>query len=96
VGRERLGETTLLRGKVAVEEETRARGFHGALVTSNGASIHPARYLAGIARAAIANGAELHERVAVTHVAPRSAGGFTVTASGNAILAKDVLVASNG
>src|SRR5438105_1668141 len=94
--RERLGEATSLLEPDALVRETAARGFHGALRTSNGASIHPARYLAALARAVIATGAVIHEHVAATNVEPRTLGGFTVTASGITLTAGDVVVASNG
>lgn len=94
--RERYGETTALLEPEELGWETAAQGFHGGLLTSNGASIHPARYLAAVARAAIATGALVHERRAVTTVERRTPGGFTVTASGATVVAKDVLVASNG
>jgi len=94
--RERLEEDTQLLETDAVVQETAAHGFHGALRTSNGASIHPARYLAALARAAIATGAEIHERAGVTDVVRRATGGFTLTTPGASLAARDVLVASNG
>ena len=94
--RERLGETTVLFAPDALAQETEAHGFHGALLTNNGASIHPARYLAALARAAIATGVQVHEHVAVTNVERRPEGGFTVIAPGATLAARDVLVASNG
>ena len=36
--------------EATLASETPCRGFFGGMLTSNGASIHPARYLAGLAR----------------------------------------------
>lgn len=94
--RTRVGETTQLLDSRALRAETNARGFHGALVTDNGASIHPARYLAGLAHAALAAGVEVHERCAVTRVGTRAREGFIVDTTNGSVTVRDLLVASNG
>ena len=56
--------------EAALESETPCRGFHGGMLTDNGASIHPARYLAGLARLALAAGADVHPHTQVTSIEP--------------------------
>ena len=96
--REQNGEVTRLLTAEELVQETRCSGFHGGLLTSNGASLHPRRYLAGLARAAAASGARVHEHIAVTGVVARrgSATGFTVNTTRGSIAARDVLAATNG
>src|SRR5437870_2793188 len=96
--REQNGETTRLLAASQLAEETRARGFHGGFLTGNGASVHPRRYLAGLARAAAAADARVHGHVAVTSVVPRSGGaaGAVVHTAEGALKARHVLAATNG
>ena len=93
--RTRLGEATVMLEEPALESETPGRGFHGGLLTDNGASIHPARYLAGLARLALASGAGVHENTHVTAIEALGAGSLVHTSGGD-ISAGDVLVATNG
>ena len=93
--RTRLGEATVMLEEAALESETPARGFHGGMLTDNGASIHPARYLAGLARLALASGAEVHPHTHVTAIEPLGAGSLVHTSRGD-LSAGDVLVATNG
>src|ERR1700680_660563 len=90
-----LGEATVILEAAALEEESPARGFYGALLTDNGASIHPARYLAGLARLALGHGAEVHDHTRVTAIR-RSGGGLLIRTSRGDITAGEVLVATNG
>ncbi len=93
--RTRLGEATVMLEEPALESETPGRGFHGGMLTDNGASIHPARYLAGLARLALASGADVHENTHVTSIEPLGTGSLVHTSGGD-ISAGDVLVATNG
>jgi glycine/D-amino acid oxidase-like deaminating enzyme len=93
--RMRLGEATVILESAALEEEAPCRGFHGGLLTDNGASIHPARYLAGLARLAHSNGAEVHQHTRATAIEKSGSGSLVRTARGD-ITAGDVLVATNG
>jgi glycine/D-amino acid oxidase-like deaminating enzyme len=93
--RQRLGEGTVMLEEDALESETPCRGFHGGMLTDNGASIHPARYLAGLARLSLANGAALHPHTHVTSIVTADAGSLVHTSRGD-ITAGDVLVATNG
>ncbi len=93
--RTHLGEATLILESKALEEEAPCRGFHGGMLTDNGASIHPARYLAGLARLALGNGAEVHQHTHVTTIETSGSGALVRTARGD-VTAADVLVATNG
>jgi glycine/D-amino acid oxidase-like deaminating enzyme len=95
--RERLGESTRLMTASELAVETRAHGFHGGLLSSDGATVDPGRYLAGLARAVMGAGARIHSRVSVSGVSRRSDGaGLAVNTSGGTVVAGDVLAATNG
>jgi glycine/D-amino acid oxidase-like deaminating enzyme len=93
--RQRLGESTVVLEEAALESEAPCRGFFGGMLTDNGASIHPARYLAGLARLSLASGAELHPHTRVTSIESKGTGSLVHTSRGD-ITAGDVLVATNG
>ncbi len=69
--------------------------YHGLMLDPKSASLHPARYVRGLAQAAARAGAALRERCAVLGLRPR-VGGFDVTTSLGSVLARDVVVATNG
>ncbi len=77
------------------ETELGAAGYHGLLVDARSLAIHPLKYLHGLARAATAAGARLHDRTAITRVSRRGVG-FQVTAAGRKIVARDVIACTNG
>jgi glycine/D-amino acid oxidase-like deaminating enzyme len=93
--RRRLGESTVMLDGAALEHETPSRGFFGGMLTDNGASIHPARYLAGLARLSLANGAAVHAHSRVRSIEPLRTGSRVHTSRGD-IAAGAVLVATNG
>jgi glycine/D-amino acid oxidase-like deaminating enzyme len=93
--RQRLGESTVMLEEAALESETPCRGFHGGMLTDNGAGIHPARYLAGLARLSIGGGAEVHLHSRVSSIEPRATGSLVHTSRGD-LTAGEVLVATNG
>jgi glycine/D-amino acid oxidase-like deaminating enzyme len=93
--RERLGEATIMLEAAALEEEAPCRGFYGGMLTDNGASIHPARYLSGLARLALGGGAEIHAHTHATAIQASGAGSVVRTERGD-ITAGEVLVATNG
>ena len=93
--RQRLGESTVMLEAAALESEAPCRGFFGGMLTNNGASIHPARYLAGLARLALAGGAAVHASTRVTSIEPLQTGSMVHTSRGD-IAAGEVLVATNG
>ncbi len=93
--RRRLGEATVVLESAALAQETPCRGFHGGMLTDNGASIHPVRYLAGLARAALGAGATLHQHTRVTRIEQAGAASVVRTTRGD-VRAGNVLVATNG
>ena len=58
--------------------------------------LHPGRYFAGLAAAADRAGADLHERVRARTIRRQADGRFVVETDRGAILARDVVVATNG
>jgi glycine/D-amino acid oxidase-like deaminating enzyme len=65
------------------------------MLTDNGASIHPARYLTGLARLSLASGAAVHEHTRVSSIESLPTGSMVHTSRGD-IAAGEVLVATNG
>src|SRR5580700_7701946 len=61
-----LGESTVMLEEPALESEAPCRGFFGGMLTDNGASIHPARYLAALARMSLTGGAAIHAHTQVS------------------------------
>ncbi|MGD0195914.1 MAG: FAD-binding oxidoreductase [Candidatus Dormibacteria bacterium] len=93
--RKLLGESTVMLEEPALESEAPCRGFFGGMLTDNGASIHPARYLAGLARMSLNGGAAIHAHTPVRSIERVAAGSVVHTSRGD-IAAGDVLVATNG
>ncbi len=79
-----------------IREEIGTDTYHGALVVFGSALIHPGRYFAGLAAAADRAGADLHERVHARTIRRQADGRFVVETDRGAILARDVVVATNG
>ncbi len=69
--------------------------FFGGLVDPRSAGINPARYVAGLARAARSAGASLHENTPV-HGLERHGFRWRVTVSGGELQANEVLAATSG
>jgi glycine/D-amino acid oxidase-like deaminating enzyme len=73
--------------------------FHGGLVDETSAGLNPARYVAGLARAAVGAGAGLFEHARVGQVeraAREGAPGFRVQTARGTLWARNVLVATSG
>ena len=79
-----------------LREEIGTDAYHGALVVPGSALLHPGRYFAGLAAAADRAGADLHERVRARTIRRQADGRFVVETDRGAILARDVVVATNG
>jgi glycine/D-amino acid oxidase-like deaminating enzyme len=92
--REHLGQATVMLEAAALEAESPCVGFYGGMLTDDGASIHPARYLSGLARLVL-GGAEIHAHTRATAIEASGAGRIVRTDRGD-ITAGDVLVATNG
>ena len=69
--------------------------FHGGLTVEAGFGLNPRKYLTGLAQAAEASGAQIHETSAVTNLAAQN-GGWTLTANGHSLRADQVIIATNG
>jgi glycine/D-amino acid oxidase-like deaminating enzyme len=93
--REHLGYETQLLGKDALTQEIRSPRYHGGLVDPGGCSLHPGKYVHGLALAAERAGARLLERAEVQKIR-RVAKGFEVTTSRGTLQSRDVLAATNG
>jgi glycine/D-amino acid oxidase-like deaminating enzyme len=79
-------------------EETGRRtgvaGYHGAVFVPSGGQVNPLAYVRGLARAASAAGARIHERSKVQRI-ERVPTGWLVAAAGQVIHAGRVLLATN-
>ena len=93
---EHLGERWQMLAREEVEETVcRANGMYGALFVPHGFGIHPLRYVRGLARAAIEEGARIHQhsRVAAWQ---RCDDGFLLSTPGGTVRARRLIIATNG
>jgi glycine/D-amino acid oxidase-like deaminating enzyme len=79
-----------------LSEEIGTTAYHGGLAVDGGGVVHPAKWFAGLVGLAERAGAELHEGVRATSVRRQADGGFVVETKRGALLAREVLVATNG
>ena len=93
--RDRLNYHTELLGRADLGKEIGSSRYHGALLDPEGYSLHPAKYVAGLAGAAARAGAHLCEGTEVTRVR-RVNSQFEITTSRGVIRAREVLAATNG
>jgi glycine/D-amino acid oxidase-like deaminating enzyme len=73
--------------------------YFGGMVDETSAGVNPARYVAGLATAALKAGAGVYENVlvqAISKVPQNGGGGFEIKTSRGNISARDVLVATSG
>ncbi|HLW37190.1 MAG TPA: FAD-dependent oxidoreductase, partial [Candidatus Eremiobacteraceae bacterium] len=84
--------------KEALGGEVGSDAFFGALLDEASASLQPALYAAGLARAARRAGATICERAAVERVSAgnQTRGGFQLTTARGALSATDVILATGG
>jgi glycine/D-amino acid oxidase-like deaminating enzyme len=82
--------------KDRLREEIGSDAYHGGLAVEQGALLHPGKYFAGLAEAAARAGADLHEGVRATTIRRQADGRQVVETDRGAILAKDVVVGTNG
>ncbi|CCW17855.1 Opine oxidase subunit B [Sphingobium indicum BiD32] len=78
-----------------IRDEVGSDAFHGALIQTTSAQIHPARFGVGLAEAATRAGARIFEGAEVIGL-DRLASGWRVTSSRGSVAAKQVLVATGG
>lgn len=93
--RERLGFDTEVIGSERMHEVVGSGHYACALVDDVGASIHPAKYVHGLALAVEESGAVIVERNAVTGI-DRTTSGFEVETERGTTRAGTVLMATNG
>jgi glycine/D-amino acid oxidase-like deaminating enzyme len=91
-----VGVPSLVVPRERIRDEIGSDAYHGALVVPGSGLLHPGRYFAGLAAAADRAGADLHEGVRARTVRRQADGRFVVETERGAILARDVLVATNG
>ena len=90
------GEThELIRPGELAERGLGGRGFHGAMLIGSGFPIHPLAYAEGLARAARDAGAVIFGDSPVTRLSPQD-GRLRLESAGGEIIAKRVLIATNG
>ena len=77
-------------------EEVGTRTYHGGLAIDTGGVLHPGKWFAGLVGLAERAGADLHEGTRVKAVRRQRDGRFVVQTERGDILARDVLVATNG
>jgi glycine/D-amino acid oxidase-like deaminating enzyme len=82
--------------KDRLREEIGTDAYHGGLAVDPGGVLHPAKWFAGLVGMAERAGADLHEATPVTSIRRQADGRFVVETARGAVLARDVLVATNG
>ncbi|HEX5015316.1 MAG TPA: FAD-binding oxidoreductase [Candidatus Limnocylindrales bacterium] len=82
--------------KERLREEIGSDAYHGGLAAPAAGLLHPGKYFAGLADAADRAGADLHEGVRAKTIRRQADGRQVVETDRGAILAKDVVVATNG
>ena len=80
----------------ALREEIGTDAYFGGLVVERSAGLHPGKLVAGLASLAEGAGAVLHEETRALRVRRQADGRSVVETSRGAILARDVIVATNG
>jgi glycine/D-amino acid oxidase-like deaminating enzyme len=93
--RERLGYATEVVDASELAREIGSTRYHGGLVDPGGRSLHPAKYVGGLALAASRAGARLLEHTGVTGLR-RVNNGFEIATRKGVLRAREVLAATNG
>lgn len=83
-------------GQSELNREIGCRGYYGGQVDVTSAALHPAKYVFGLAQAAVRQGAYLVEDAEVLQVAPDGNSSLVLTTRKGQIIAKQVLLATNG
>jgi glycine/D-amino acid oxidase-like deaminating enzyme len=79
-----------------LREEIGSDAYHAGLVVENGGLLHPGKYFAGLVASAERAGADLHDGIRATSIRRQADGRLVVETSRGAIIAKDVVVGTNG
>jgi glycine/D-amino acid oxidase-like deaminating enzyme len=92
---EEFGVTTRVLPRDDLRAEIGSSLFHGGIYVERSGGLHPAKYVAGLARVAHAAGAHLYDHLPATAIA-RSRNGFKVSTRRGAIACRDIFLATNG
>ncbi|MES2211111.1 MAG: FAD-binding oxidoreductase [Chloroflexota bacterium] len=79
-----------------LRDEIGTDAYHGGLAIEPGGVLHPGKWFAGLVGMAERAGADLHEATPALSIRRQRDGRFVVETSRGAILAREVLVATNG
>jgi glycine/D-amino acid oxidase-like deaminating enzyme len=90
-----FGHETALLGPGDLREELGSDRYHGGLLDPSAGALHPGKYCAALAEAAVRAGAILVEGVEVLGAGP-APGGTTLATARGPVRASEVLVATNG
>jgi glycine/D-amino acid oxidase-like deaminating enzyme len=93
---EEFGVDARVIGRDLLASEIGSPIYHGGLLVERSGGLHPAKYFAGLARLAFDRGAQLHDRTPAVALTRRRTGGFSVNTPRGDIVARDVLIATNG
>lgn len=93
---EQFGMRAGVVAKADLRSEIGTDAYHGGLTVDPGGLLHPGKWFAGLVGMAERAGADLHEATPVRSIRRQADGRFVVETSRGAILARDVLVATNG
>ena len=91
-----LGEPAHVVDRADLRSEVGSDAFFGGLVAERSGGLHPGKLVAGLVRLAEEAGADLHEETRALRVRPQADGRSVVETSRGAILARDVIVGTNG
>jgi glycine/D-amino acid oxidase-like deaminating enzyme len=95
-GLDSVGVASTFVPRERLREEIGSDAYYGALAIPESAALHPGKYFAGLADAAARAGADLHEGVRAKAVRRQSDGRVVVETNRGAIIARDVVVGTNG
>jgi len=91
-----FGHSQRLVPKEQLQAEICSQIYHGGLVDESSAGVNPARYVAGLARAAERAGASIFEHAGVDQIQREGSAGWKVATARGTLRAADVLVATSG
>ncbi len=92
----RVGVHSTLVPRDRLREEIGTDAYYGALAFEGSGGLHPGKYFAGLAGAAVRAGADLHEGVRALRIRRQSDRRLVVETDRGAIIARDVFVGTNG
>lgn len=78
-----------------IREEVGSDAFHGALIQTTSAQLHPGRFAVGLAEAAVRAGARIFEQAEVSDMV-RHGKGWRLSTPRGPVIARQVLVATGG